>query len=196
MDKLCPIYKNGDASNGQNYRPISPLSIGSKIMEREVYHNIIPFILPLISKHQFGFLQKGNALQNCWLHFTFDSDSIHQELLHKLWRIDIAGQLWKWFRTYYWLDRIHYISIMDVSSNLLPHYFLVPQDSIIGPLLFLMNINDLPTKITYSIPFIFADDTTLIKAVHYISVALSKMASTPFTSDVVNGMILSKKINV
>ena len=94
---------------------------------------------------------------------TFDSVP-HNELLVKLWNMGITGILWKWFESYL-SNRSQCVSINNSLSNCLPVLSGVPQGSILGPLLFLVYINDLPSVISSSNTFIFADDTKCFKTI-------------------------------
>ena len=82
----------------------------------------------------------------------------HNVLLHKFWSTGIRGCLWYWFQSYLcsWLQTV---SINNQLSNYLPIVSGVPQGSILGPLLFLVFINDLPTYINTAKLLLFADDT-------------------------------------
>jgi hypothetical protein len=86
------------------------------------------------------------------------------ELLLKLWMSSIMGSLWFWFNEYLsnWL---HYFSLSGESSHLLLVQSGVPQGSILGPILFLIYINDLPNTIAHSSSYLFADDTKFIKSI-------------------------------
>ena len=87
---------------------------------------------------------------------AFDSVS-HNELLVKLWHFGITGDLWYWFKAYL-TDRKQYVSINNYHSLLLPVISGVAQGSILGPLLFLVFINDLPDYVLNSTMLPFADD--------------------------------------
>ena len=87
----------------------------------------------------------------------------HNELLVKLWNMGITGTLWKWFESYLFY-RSQCVSINNSLSNCLPVLSGVPQGSILGPLLFLVYINDL-SVISSSNTFIFADDTKCFKTI-------------------------------
>ena len=88
----------------------------------------------------------------------------HSQLLIKLWNVGIRGSLWKWFEGYL-TGRRHCVRIFHTLSDTLPVLSGVPQGSILGPLLFLIFVNDLPAAADSSKPFLFADDTKLLKVI-------------------------------
>ena len=181
VHQITPIFKSGDPHCINNYRPISLLCILSKVLESIVYSKIIDFIQKSLCLHQFGFLKNrssvsqlltsfSNIIQNCesgastdqvFFDFSKAFDSVaHSILLFKLWRIGITGPLWCWFKNYL-TDRQHFVQIDGFSSPLLPVKSGVPQGSVLGPLLFLIFINDIPDHISSSALFLFADDSKL-----------------------------------
>ena len=118
VQRIMPIYKNGDKQLISNYRPISLLCIISKVLEKLIYKKIITHILPQLSPYQFGFLPHRSCLQqllllyntlykafesNCptnviYLDFHKAFDSVpHHELFYKLQSYNISGKLWRWF---------------------------------------------------------------------------------------------------
>ena len=182
---ITPIYKCGDKSLVNNYRPISLLCILSKVLERVVYNNILRYSECSFSCHQFGFLQGRSAVQQLLL-FTervleakslqaeadvvymdfrkaFDSVS-HDGLLQKLHAAGITGKLWSWLQSYL-KHRSQCVRIGASNSALCKVLSGVPQGSVLGPLLFVIFINDLPQCIHSAIPFIFADDTKCLLAI-------------------------------
>ena len=108
---------------------------------------------------------QGNPVDVIFLDFKKAFDSVpHPDLLHKLWQFGIVGPLWSWFKDYL-TNRLHYVEMDGASSGLLPVLSGVPQGSILGPLLFLIYINDLPLSILNSSTYLFADDTKFFKSI-------------------------------
>ena len=95
---------------------------------------------------------------------AFDSVS-HNALLSKLQGFGITGNLQNWLTTYL-KTRTQCVHIGDTHSNHCAVLSGVPQGSILGPLLFSIFINDLPSSFKHSIPILFADDTKSLKAIH------------------------------
>ena len=180
--KIIPIYKNGDKSNPDNYRPISLLNTFSKLLEKIVAKRLVCYLESnnILSKWQFGFrsghstthpmvylLNKITESLNekkfglaifCDLKKAFDTCN-HKILLSKLSRYGIGGLSLKWFQSYL-NNRKQFVHIGGANSNLLDIELGVPQGSILGPTLFLLYINDLPLH-TKLLSLLFADDTTL-----------------------------------
>jgi hypothetical protein len=181
--KVIPIFKSGDSSKMDNYRPISLLSNFSKILEKIVANRLTNFLETnnLLSNSQFGFRKNHSTLhplvhflnfitksQNnrehalaifCDLRKAFDTVD-HSLLLKKLGKVGVHGTELNWFKNYL-SDRKQFVFVNGQASNLLDILLGVPQGSILGPLLFLIYINDLPL---YSklCSYLFADDTTLL----------------------------------
>ena len=113
----------------------------------------------------------NNLLQSDVIYFdiskAFDTVS-HSILLNKLWSIGITGVLWAWFKCYL-INRYQRVAINNCFSNLLPVISGVPQGSILGPLLLLVYINDMPDYICHSLLLIFADDTKCLKHIHTVT---------------------------
>jgi len=181
--KISPIFKSGDNLNVTNYRPISLLSNFAKILEK-IVHKKLSFFLEsnnLLSKYQFGF-RRGHStthpttlLMNflaeafnkkhhaaaifCDLAKAFDTCD-HPILLNLLRKKGIQDTELEWFKSYL-TNRKQFVSIGGVDSNLSLIKLGVPQGSILGPLLFLIYINDLPDSTNLPV-FLFADDTVIL----------------------------------
>ena len=178
IHNITPIFKAGDKSSVKNYRPISLLCSSSLVLERLIYNKISDYVFKLISPSQFGFRPNNSTPQQLLLFLSdiFNSfeakrridavyidfkkafDSVpHQELLLKLWSYGITGSLWLWFRAYL-SSRLQKVTINHCSSDLLPVVSGVPQGSILGPILFLLFVNDIPDCLSTSKLLLFADD--------------------------------------
>ena len=183
---VTPVYKNNKPTDVKNYRPISLLSVISKVMERCVYKHIHNHLLDndILTSKQSGFT-KGDSAVNQLVNITnefgkaLDSgkeirvifcdiskafDRVwHKGLLFKLQNAGISGNLLKWFKNYL-SGRFQRVVINGCSSEWLPVSSGVPQGSILGPLLFILFINDIVTDIKAEIK-LFADDTSLFLVV-------------------------------
>jgi len=176
VHKIIPVFKSGDPTHINNYRPISLLSNTSKVLERIIYDKIIGHITSQINYAQFGFIQNHSTVQQLlsllsdiytsrhqldiiYLDITKAFDSVpHPQLLYKLSTFNIGGELWAWFLAYL-TNRNQFVSINGCNSYLLPVESGVPQGSILGPLLFIIYMNDIPCVVAHSKVLLFADDT-------------------------------------
>ena len=182
--KVIPVYKKGDMTSSSNYRPISLLSIFSKIFEKCVHKRLYSFLLKfnILYKKQFGFRPKystehalvsliehiKNKLDNndyvCGvfidLQKAFDTVD-HEILLNKLSYYGIRGIANDWFRSFL-TDRQQFVNVLGQNSKYKKITCGVPQGSTLGPLLFLIYINDLHNAFDKCLIHHFADDTNLI----------------------------------
>jgi hypothetical protein len=184
---VVPIYKNGPRDEASNYRPISLLPNISKILEVLVNSHIVEFLEKsnLLSTAQFGFrakrstcdllvtltqkwsdtLNKGGKIIVVTLDFSKAFDRVwHEGLLRKLHAYGIQGDLHKWL-TNYLSNRSQFVLYRGSKSSTLPISAGVPQGSVLGPTLFLIAINDLPTVCKNPVGM-FADDCTLHRPVY------------------------------
>ena len=157
---LVRIHKSDSKSLASNYRGISFLDVLSKLLEKQVYIEISGNISTYIAQWQYGFLpgrstmsqlsqvvhQFAKALEMrqqivvIYLDFSKAFDRVpHEKLLFKLECLGIKGFLLAWFRSYL-SGRRHRVMIDNEASDFLPVTSGVPQESIIGPLLFLIYI--------------------------------------------------------
>ena len=185
LSKVIPIYKEkGDKLSTINYRPISLLSNVNKIFEKLMHKRLYNFLeeQKCIYDYQFGF-RKYHSTTHALIDLTEDVrkaidnntfscgvfidlqkafDTVdHNILLKKLEHYGIRGIANDWFNSYL-KNRKQYVSISGYESKIVNINFGVPQGSVLGPLLFLIYINDLNKAIKHSKTRHFADDTNLL----------------------------------
>ncbi len=181
--KVCPIFKNGSTNLFSNYRPISLLPSFSKIFEKLMYCRLDSYITSknILTSSQYGFRQKhstymalldmynklSSAIDNrdfaigIFIDLSKAFDTInHKILLSKLQYYGIRGVPLLWFDSYL-TNRKQYVYYNNVSSSKSDIKCGVPQGSILGPLLFLLYINDIVKSSSILQFIIFADDTNL-----------------------------------
>ena len=183
--KVVPVFKKDSKLDYNNYRPISLLSNIEKILEKLMYKRLYTFlnINNAIYNLQFGFRQQystSHALINitenirkalddgnigCGVFVVFYQKAFntvdHQILLAKLNHYGIRGISNDWFKSYL-SNRSQYVSINGCESGFVVLNCGVPHGSVLGPLLFLLYINDLNQAIKFCKVHHFADDTNLL----------------------------------
>ena len=183
LANVVPIYKSGETSVFSNYRPVSVLPVFSKVLERLMYNRLLNFLnsFNVIYDYQFGFREKyathmalitlvdkistaldqGKTVVGIFLDFSKAFDTVdHKILLLKLEHYGIRGIALQWFTSYLY-NRKQYVSYNGAKSKAELVKCGVPQGSILGPLLFLVYINDLCHVTGESFPILFADDSNL-----------------------------------
>ena len=182
---IIPIFKNkGSQNKVTNYRPVSLTSVACKVMESLIANELRDHVSKMISDDQHGFLSgKSTVTQllgtiNDWTRAlddgyvidvlyidiakAFDSVS-HPKLLHKLEMYGVGGLMLCWIRAFL-SNRIQRVKIDGAKSSFRNVTSGVPQGSVLGPLLFLIYINDLPQVVQTATVKLFADDCKLYMA--------------------------------
>ena len=181
---IRPLYKKDEKCLASNYRPISLTSIICKIIESIIKDDLMSYVCNnnIITSLQHGFLP-GRSFQsnllimlNClteaidrgiitdviYLDFAKAFDSVpHNRLIYKLSKYGITGNLLHWISDFLSKRRqcVHVNSALSEWESVISG---VPQGSILGPILFIFYINDLPADIIAKL-LLFADDAKLIK---------------------------------
>ena len=188
LAKVITLYKKDSKDNPTNYRPISLLSVFSKIIEKLMYKRLYNFLDSCAILHplQFGFREKhstlhaligmtetiketiDNGMFGCGISIdlqkAFDTVN-HSILLKKLEHYGIRGTVLDWFSSYL-SNRKQFVSVNGATSDHATITCGVPQGSVLGPLLFLLYINDLPNVSKVLSFYLFADDTNIFFRSH------------------------------
>ena len=184
---IIPLFKKGSRNKSENYRPVSLTSVICKLLERLIKDHMVEFLVKhkLLNSSQHGFLKARSCLTNMlcfleeitkwidvgspldiiYLDFQKAFDKVpHQRLLLKLKAHGIGDSITDWIEQ--WLtDRRQRVVVDGEVSNWKSVLSGVPQGSVLGPILFLIYINDLDDSITSNV-LKFADDTKLFRKVN------------------------------
>ena len=184
---ITPVYKKDDRTDPANYRPVSLTSHLIKTFERILRDRLVNFLEGncVISDNQHGFRKKRSCLTqllshiehiyNClnnneevdviYLDYAKAFDKVdHQVLLAKLKRYGIGGNVLRWIENFL-TNRSQTVLVEGSKSSSQPVISGVPQGTVLGPILFLVYINDLLPTLMKSKGFCFADDTKLISQI-------------------------------
>ena len=187
MGNITAIFKKGQRKLPSNYRPISLTSIVCKVLESLVRDAIIKHFKDnlLFSSNQFGFisgrsttlqllhvletwseiLDRGGNIDCIYMDFMKAFDTVsHERLLSKIQSYCISDQLLGWISSFL-SDRQQRVCINGCHSNWGSVTSGIPQGSVLGPILFVIYINDLPEMVNNSTVYLFADDTKIFKEI-------------------------------
>ena len=196
ISRIVPIFKAGDKNTLDNYRPISILPQFSKVLEKLFQNRLLNFVEKnnVLNDNQYGFRRNRSTtialfdlsqkvstfLENKLsalgifvdLRKAFDTID-HGILLKKIEYMGVRGIALKWVASYL-NNRKQYVSFLSENSSNADVVCGVPQGSILGPLFFILYINDICNVSNYFTFTLFADDTTIVSAHHDIDILFSQ----------------------
>ena len=184
--RISAIYKKGKKSLASNYRPVSLTSVICKLMERLVRDHIIEHfqVNKLFTEKQYGFISgrstsiqlirvleewteaidKGHGVDCVYMDYQKAFDTVpHKRLISKLKSYNLGEEMISWIQNYL-SGRKQQVSINGANSNWHTVSSGIPQGSVIGPILFVIYINDLPDLVKSNV-YLFADDTKLFNII-------------------------------
>ena len=184
---IAPIFKKGSRFDPANYRPISLTSHIIKIFERIVQREMITYLENnnLLNLNQHGFRKGFSCLSELLAHFNdvienmsngWRTDTIyldfskafdkvdHNVLVSKLQLLGIGGKLLCWLKAFLY-NRKQLVAVNGFHSFIELVLSGVPQGTVLGPLLFLIYVNDMSKAVKHSVLRLFADDSRLMKAI-------------------------------
>ena len=183
-----PLLKKGDKCKAENYRPISLTSLSCKLLEHVVHSNIMRFLdkFDVLDDAQHGFRKKRSCISQLinvidnfavclknkeqidaiLLDFSKAFDKVdHRALLLKLEHLGIRHNLLKWIESFL-IGRSQKVLVEGMASSPRPVRSGVPQGTVLGPLFFLIYINDISKGLSEGTKIkLFADDSLLYRTI-------------------------------
>jgi hypothetical protein len=186
--KVCPVFKSGKPSNISDYRPISLSSNFSKIFEIVLHSYIYSSVRSRFSPRQHGFIDRRSTMSNLLTFSQYVSESLdtqqqvdtiytdftkafdqidHNIIIKKLDMFGFSNKLIAFFESYP-SGRQQYVHYHGVSSYPYATNSGVPQGSVLGPLIFTLFINDLPSVLDCEV-LLYADDAKIFQTINSLS---------------------------
>ena len=207
LGRVVPIYKKGSKQDPGNYRPVSLTSVIGKVLESLIRDKVMLHLTAngLLSDHQHGFRPKRSCSTNLvdvlddwsrilecrspldvvYLDFRKAFDTVpHRRLLYKLQCYGIRGKLFAWIQSFLTARR-QQVVVNGCTSGWIGVASGVPQGTVLGPILFLLYINDLPDVVDRPVRM-FADDTKLfsrVASIHEVSQLQSDLEALALWSE-------------
>ena len=196
--EVTPVFKKGDPSLAENYRPISVTSALAKVFEKVLYNQILDYLQEhkLLSDRQFGFrkhystrdallyvtetirnsIDKGLIVGATFIDLSKAFDSIcHSILMKKLTKLNFGPNSVKLLGNYL-TNRTQRVKVNGLFSDWIELHRGVPQGTILGPLCFLIYVNDMISEVDESVELIqYADDTTILCAAKNINTVTNSL---------------------
>ena len=195
--RVIPLFKKGKVVEMDDYRPISILPVISKVLERVVHQQLTRYLHEhkILSPYQCGFrkchstefaalsfadtirrnIDQGQLTGAVFIDLRKAFDTVnHDVLLDKLTEIGVLGHERDWF-SHYLMNRTQSVEFQGVTSCPVGISVGVPQGSILGPLLFLLHVNDLPGMTSECSILMYADDTVLFCSSPQASLIANKL---------------------
>ena len=197
LANVVPIFKSAESDKAHNYRPILVLSFFSKICEKIMYNNVVNYMdkNDTFYKYQFGFrkshsthhaiitlvdkitssLDSGDLIIGVFLDLKKAFDTVnHYILVKKLFCYGIRGCTLKWFESYL-TDRLQFVTYDGIQSDINSVKCGVPQGSILGPLLFIIYMNDLFSISEFLVTRLYAYDTCVLMNGKHLEDLITRM---------------------
>ena len=200
---IVPVHKKGDKQIVDNYRPVSLLPILGKILERIIFNSVFEYLEEnnLLCPNQSGFRHSDSCVYQLLsilheIYKSFDCNpskdartifldlskafdrAWHDGLIYKTNRIGNTGNSLKLIESFL-SNRFQRVILNGQSSSWTPVYVAVPQGSILGPLFFLIYINDLSKDMPSTVK-LFPDDTSTFSVVDDVNVSVMQLNNDLF----------------
>lgn len=196
ISHIIPIFKSGQKNDVANYRPISKICIFAKIFEKIIYTDIMSTVKTVIIDQQHGFfpgrsletnlmcysqnicslMDRGVQVDSVYTDFSKAFDKInHKRLIERLAEVGVCQGLLRWVWSYI-SNRSQIVSVNGFQSNTFSVSSGVPQGSHLGPLFFIIYINDIAKCFHHTMFLLYADDLKIYRPIRELDDCLKIQA--------------------